>query len=90
MMKKIISLILLAMLMCTMALAESPSYDIVYTSENPIPDIADRVRPAVVQVISACETWDATTRIASTEDISSGSGCSSIRWNTRSPAAKAD
>ena len=75
MMKKIFSLILLAVLLCGMAVAESPSYDIVYTSQNPIPDIADRVRPAVVQVISACETWDATTRIASTEDISSGSGC---------------
>ena len=75
MMKKICCLVLLAVLLCGIAAAENPSYDIVYTSANPIPDIADRVRPAVVQVISSCETWDAKTRVASTEDVSSGSGC---------------
>lgn len=73
--KKICCLILLAALLCGIAAAESPSYDIIYTSENPIPDIADRVRPAVVQVFSACETWDPVTRVASVEDIASGSGC---------------
>ncbi|MBQ3575420.1 MAG: trypsin-like peptidase domain-containing protein [Clostridia bacterium] len=75
MMKKLCCLILLAALLCGMAVAESPSYDVVYTSANPIPDIADRVRPAVVQVVSSCETWDAATRVASVEDVSSGSGC---------------
>ena len=75
MMKKLLCLILLAVLLFSTGIAESPSYDIVYSADNPIPDIADRVRPAVVQVISSCETWDANTRIASTEDVSSGSGC---------------
>ena len=75
MMKKICCLVLLIAVLCGVCIAESPSYDIVYSSANPIPDIADRVRPAVVQVISSCETWDAKTRVASTEDVSSGSGC---------------
>lgn len=75
MMKKICCLLLLAALLCGMTAAQATSYDVVYTSENPIPDIVDRVRPAVVEVFSACETWDAATRIASVEDIASGSGC---------------
>ena len=75
MMKKICCLFLLIALLCGVSVAEAPSYDIVYSSANPIPDIADRVRPAVVQVIAGCETWDAVTRVASTQDVSSGSGC---------------
>ena len=75
MFKKICALILAAaMLLCAFA-SMAEGYDVIFTSENPIPDIADRVRPAVVQVIAHCEYWDAATRVASSEEVSSGSGC---------------
>lgn len=64
---------LLALVLC-MACTYAESYDVIYTSENPIPDIADRVRPAVVQITSLCQYWDATTRVSSEEKISTGSG----------------
>ena len=73
MLKKICALALLAFLVIGGATAES--YDVIYSSENPIPEIAERVRPAVVQVNSLCETWDSTTRIASEDMVGSGSGC---------------
>ena len=77
MLKKTCALALVAALLLGIpALAEqAPGYDIVYSAANPIPDIADRVRPAVVEVVSSCETWDATTRVASEQPIGSGSGC---------------
>ena len=37
--------------------AQAQSYDVIYGVQNPIPDIAERVRPAVVRVISSRETW---------------------------------
>lgn len=37
--------------------AQAQSYDVIYGMSNPIPDIAERVRPAVVRVISSRETW---------------------------------
>lgn len=37
--------------------AQAQSYDVIYGDKNPIPDIAERVRPAVVRVISSVETW---------------------------------
>ena len=76
MFKRIFALALCALLLCGGALAtEAVSYDAIYTSENPIPDIADRVRPSVVQVVGSCETWDATTRVSSTVEMGAGSGC---------------
>lgn len=71
------ALLAILTLFSCVALAESASvsYDIVYTSANPIPDIAERIRPAVVQVIGYCETWDAATRLSSEDKIGSGSGC---------------
>jgi len=77
MLKRILCALLALMLICGCAFAEeaSVSYDVIYTSANPVPDIADRVRPSVVQVIGYCETWDAETRIASEEEKGSGSGC---------------
>lgn len=76
MLKKTCALILLAVvtLSCFTGTFAEP-YDVIYSSENPIPDIADRVRPAVVQVNSLCQSWDPTTRIASEDEIGSGSGC---------------
>jgi len=78
MLKKMCCILLTAALACGAALAATeaaPSYDIIYTAANPVPDIAERVRPAVVQVVSQCESWDAVTRVASVDDIGYGSGC---------------
>ena len=48
----------------------SVGYDIVYSSQNPIPEIAANVRPAVVQVITGSKTWMAEEET----DTGSGSG----------------
>lgn len=50
------------------------SYEAVYSSDNPIPEIAANVRPSVVQVITSAATWDGRTREVSTEEIGYGSG----------------
>lgn len=71
-MKKRIALLLaLLLLVCPAALAEP--YSVIYSSDNPIPDIADRVRPAVVQVVALCETWTKETG-TSISEIGYGSG----------------
>lgn len=76
MFKRICALALCAALICSCALAtETVTYDAIYSPANPVPDIAERVRPSVVQVISSCQTWDPATRISSTQDIGAGSGC---------------
>ena len=79
MLKRLCCFIMACMLLCSCAAmaetGETVGYDVIYSSANPIPDIADRVRPAVVQVISQCESWDPTTRIASVDPIGYGSGC---------------
>jgi serine protease Do len=41
-----------------MAQAATTPYSVVYSSDNPIPEIAKNVRPAVVQVINIIETWN--------------------------------
>ena len=77
MMKKLCAIaLILALLIPCAAIAETmPGYDIVYSAANPIPDIADRIRPAVVEVECAVESWDAATRISSVEMLGAGSGC---------------
>ena len=61
---------------CAMAeSAETVTYDVVYSSENPIPEIARNVRPAVVEVLVSQESWDPVTRIASVDLLGGGSGC---------------
>lgn len=57
------------------AVAETASYDVVYSSENPIPEIAANVRPSVVEVVVSVESWDPVTRVASVDVVSGGSGC---------------
>ena len=74
-----------AMLSGMLALAEpaaqtdqpegEPGYDIVYSSSNPIPAIAARVRPAIVQLNTKAESWDPLTRVAEVKDIGGGSAC---------------
>ena len=54
---------------------DSPAYDIVYSSNNPIPEIAERVRPAIVQLNTKQESWDPTTRVAEVNDVGGGSAC---------------
>ena len=54
---------------------QTPSYDLIYSSSNPIPDIADRVRPSVVQLITKAESWDAVTRISDVYETGYGSAC---------------
>ena len=49
-------------------------YDAVYSTDNPIPEIAANVRPSVVQVIESAETWSSTTRETSKQEIGYGSG----------------
>ena len=49
MLKKICALILLTALMAAGLCAAAETYDVIYSADNPIPDIADRVRPAVVR-----------------------------------------
>ena len=55
--------------------AEDSSYGLIYSANNPIPDIADRVRPAIVQVVTKVESWDPATRVADVYDAGSGSAC---------------
>ena len=57
------------------ATEENPSYDIVYSSNNPIPEIAERVRPAIVQLNTKQESWDPATRVAKVNDLGGGSAC---------------
>ena len=57
------------------ATGENPSYDIVYSSNNPIPEIAERVRPAIVQLNTKQESWDPATRVAQVNDLGGGSAC---------------
>ena len=62
----------------TEAMAETADatvgYDAVYSSDNPVPEIAANVRPSVVQVITSAATWDQRSREVSTEEIGYGSG----------------
>ncbi len=75
MLKKILALLVLAALpLNCAALSEAPSYDVVYSTSNPIPEIAERVRPAVVQVICLSENWDPVTRVSSEDELGGGSG----------------
>ena len=55
------------------AAPEATTYDIVYSSANPIPEIAARCRPAIVEITSSVESWDPTTRKASVDPYTSGS-----------------
>lgn len=49
-------------------------YEAIFTSANPVPEIAANVRPSVVQVITSGETWLSGSRDVSEQDLGSGSG----------------
>lgn len=55
------------------AQAETVTKDIIYSTSNPIPEIAARVRPAVVLVLLQKETWDKMFGV-SEQTVGSGSG----------------
>lgn len=54
----LMALILAAVTGSLVAQATSSPYSVVYSSDNPIPEIAKNVRPAVVQVINILEAWN--------------------------------
>ena len=72
--KTFVLMILVAMLLSCAAVAEAPGYEAVYSASNPIPEIAERVRPAVVQVICLAENWDPMSRVSSEDELGGGSG----------------
>lgn len=56
------------------AAEDTVGYDAIYSSSNPVPEIAANIRPSVVQVIVSAKKWDTVTRATSTQDIGFGSG----------------
>ena len=83
-MKRIIRLLSAVCALCLLALpaavAEQASeeivtYDAIYSSTNPIPEIAANVRPSVVEVLTSVESWDASTRESAVTPLGSASGC---------------
>ncbi len=53
--------------------AESTTYDVIYSSSNPIPEIAARCRPAIVDISNHVESWNPETRVSSVDPVSFGS-----------------
>ena len=74
---RFLSLVLAALMLSGMlALAEpAATYESIYSPSNPIPEIARRVRPSVVYLTTKEEQWDAETRKAAVEPVTSGSAC---------------
>ena len=54
--------------------SELVPFDAVYTSSNPVPEIAANVRPSIVQVIDSASAWDPSTRQVTTKETGYGSG----------------
>ena len=54
--------------------SETTTYDAIYSTSNPVPEIAANTRPSVVQVIISAANWDPSTRQVSTQEIGYGSG----------------
>ena len=79
----LLSLLLAALMLSGMLAAAEPAegdaapvtYDVIYSSANPIPEIAERVRPAIVQLNTKIESWDPATRVAEVVDAGGGSAC---------------
>lgn len=74
-MKKILSLMLLLVTVLSVpfsARAEegTPGYALIYSAENPLPEIYDRVSPAVVELVCITRKWDAVTDTVSVLDES--------------------
>ena len=63
----------LLMLTGVPTIAESATYDVIYSSSNPIPEIAARCRPAIVEITCSVESWDPETRKSSVDPRAYGS-----------------
>ena len=63
----------LLMLTSVPTMAESATYDVIYSSSNPIPEIAARCRPAIVEITCSVENWDPETRKSSVDPKAYGS-----------------
>lgn len=74
-MKRLTAMLALAVLAaCTcFAPAIADTYDVIYTGENPLPAIYERVSPAVVVLTCVTTTWDPVTGHVKTDDVSGGS-----------------
>ena len=53
---------------------DTVGYETIYSTSNPVPEIAANIRPCVVQVIVSAKQWDSATRTTSTMEIGFGSG----------------
>ena len=74
--RRVAALALALMLLCGLsAVAESDAatYELIYSASNPIPEIAERCRPAIVQISSSVENWNAETRQSSVDPTAYGS-----------------
>ena len=63
----------LLMLTSVPTMAESATYDVIYSTSNPIPEIAARCRPAIVEITCSVENWDPDTRKSSVDPKAYGS-----------------
>jgi len=54
---------------------ETTTYDVIYSTSNPIPQIAANTRPAIVQITNIAQNWDPVSRLSSEEPVGAGSGC---------------
>ena len=52
---------------------ETTAYDAIYSASNPIPEIAARCRPAIVDITNSVESWNPETRVSSVDPMSFGS-----------------
>ena len=65
--------LMILLLGCAQAMAETVTYDAIYSSSNPIPEIAARTRPSIVQITNSIETWDQATRTSAVTPNTYGS-----------------
>ena len=56
------------------AVEQKVGYDSIYSSSNPVPAIAEAVRPSVVMVINKTEMWDRSSRQMISQENGFGSG----------------
>ena len=59
---------------CNASAEDTVGYEAIYSTSNPVPEIAANIRPCVVQVIVSAKQWDSATRTTSTMEIGFGSG----------------
>ena len=55
------------------AAPEMATYAAIYSTSNPIPEIAARCRPAIVDISNSVESWNPDTRVSSVDPVSFGS-----------------